>query len=159
MQMDYTTQISDLTRTFLDQIGFGEEVQVKVTFEEADSLYSVSLSSPNPAMLIGYHGDTLSSLQLLLSQHLFSLTNEWVPLSLNVNDYRERRESSLKTMVDDVISRVISTGQPHALPPMPANERRIIHVYLSDHSDVITESSGEGRMRSVVISPRPVSAE
>lgn len=152
--MDYTTQIFDLTRTFLDQLGFGDEVHIKVNYDETDSLYTVSLSSPNPALLIGYHGDTLSSLQLIMSQHLFAQTNEWIPLSVNVNDYRERRESSLKVMVDSVINQVISTGQPHALPPMPANERRIVHVYLSEHPNVITESSGEGRMRSVVISPK-----
>lgn len=152
--MDYSPQISDLTRNFLDQLGFGDEVTVSVNFLAEDNLYNIALSSPNPTLLIGYHGDTLSSLQMLMSQHLFVDTGEWLSLSVNVNDYRERRESSLKTMADSVVERVIETGQAHTLPPMPANERRLIHVYLSEHPSVATESTGEGRMRCIVIAPR-----
>lgn len=147
-------QITILTREFLSHIGFSDDVSVSTTHDPAADLYQVNLQTTNPSLLIGYHGDTLSSLQLLLGLHLHQQTDQWLNLSVNVNDYRERRQQSLQAMADTVVDQVLTTGQPHSLPPLPSNERRLIHLYLSEHPQVATSSLGEGRSRSVVISPK-----
>lgn len=152
--MDYTSDVKLVVTEFLDQMGLTDQVTVEITFDQADKLYLISLHTNTPALLIGFHGENLAAAQLVLGQHLHAKLGEWVNLSLNVNDYRERRESALHALADSAVARVISTGQPHSLPPMPANERRIIHLYLAENAQVATTSQGEGRSRSVVISPK-----
>ena len=152
--MDHSQTILALTQDLLSRTGFGEETEVQVLYHTDDNTYEVAIATPDPGLLIGYHGDTLSALQFILAQHLNAQLSEWLTLSVNVNDYRERREAALKAMTDSVIAKVLETGQAQTLPPLPANERRIIHIYLSEHPEVSTESVGEGRARSVVISLR-----
>jgi len=147
-------QIRDLVAEFLSQLGFTQAYETTVDFDTTANHYLVTVSTPDPAVLIGYHGDTISSLQLLLSQHLHVASGEWVSVSLNINDYRERRETALHALADTMVEKVLATGQPQTLPALPANERRVIHVYLSEHPKVSTESQGEGRFRTVVISPK-----
>jgi len=127
---------------------------VTIVFSPDQNIYNVLLKTDNPGLIIGYHGENLSALQLLLAQHLHNQVGEWLNLSLNVNDYRQRREASLHALADSAVARVIASGQPHSLPPMPAAERRLVHLYLADHPDVTTASEGVGRSRSVIISPR-----
>lgn len=152
--MDHTQIVLDTTTTFLSQLGFGSEIEVHVVYDTVADIYQVFLKTASPALLIGYHGETLSALQLILGQHLHSKIGDWLNLSVNVNDYRERREDSLKALADSVVRQVVETGQPHLLPPMPASERRIVHLYLADHAQVSTSSEGVGRQRSIVISPK-----
>lgn len=152
--MDHSQAISDYTQDFLSRLGLPGEITLTVQFDESASAYKIQIDSQDPSMVIGYHGENLSSLQLILSQHLHAKLGEWVNLVVNVNDYRERRETSLHGIADAAVQKVIATGQSQALPPMSANERRIIHLHLADHPQVLTSSQGEGRSRSVVISPR-----
>jgi len=152
--MDHSQTIADYTETFLQALGFAEDLQATVNFDPENNLYTVTLATSAPSLLIGYHGDNLSAMQALMSQHLFTKMGEWLNLSLNVNDYRERRESALQAMADAAVDKVVASGQPYTMPPLPANERRVIHVYLTDHAQVVTESVDEGRQRSVMISPR-----
>ncbi|OGC93120.1 hypothetical protein A3D85_00355 [Candidatus Amesbacteria bacterium RIFCSPHIGHO2_02_FULL_47_9] len=152
--MDHTQTLSDLTQDLLTHTGFGSEVEIQARYDPNENIYQVSLQTPSPAVLIGYHGETLSALQFILGQHVHTKTGEWLNLSVNINDYKERREQSLKALADSVVNQTLTTGIPHALPPLPASERRIVHLYLADHPQVTTSSQGIGRSRSVVISPK-----
>jgi spoIIIJ-associated protein len=151
---DPSSIVQETTEELLGQLGILEGNSVQCRYLPEPNLYQVLIQSTRPALIIGFHGETLSSLQLILGQHLRSKLNDWVNLSINVNDYRERRESSLTAMADSVVDQVVSTGQPYSLPPLPANERRIIHMYLADHPQVVTASEGLGRSRCVIISPK-----
>lgn len=152
--MDKTKTVLDVTSGFLAQMGFADNLKPKVSFDEESDRYLIVLETDNPALLIGYHGNTLSGLQLFLGQHLHQALGEWINLTVDVNDYRQRREQSLKTLADSTVEKVLETNQAYILPPMPANERRVVHVYLAEHPQVTTASSGEGRQRSVIISPK-----
>lgn len=152
--MDKTKVVTKTAQDFLTRLGFTEEVQLEVNYSKESDLYQVILKSENPALLIGYHGNTLSGLQLFLNQHLHQALGEWINLTVDVNDYRERREQSLKTLADSTVEQVLSTNQAYILPPMTPAERRVIHMYLAQHPQVATNSQGEGRQRSVVISPK-----
>lgn len=152
--MDIQTELTQTVQIFLSQMGFDQNVTFEVSRDLEDNRYQVLLKSDTPALLIGYHGNTLSGLQLFLSQHLHQKLGEWINLSVDVNDYRERREQSLKVLADSTVEKVLSSNQAYILPPMPASERRVVHMYLSEHPQVSTASSGEGKQRSVVISPK-----
>lgn len=141
-----------LVQKLLEFLGVGAEVTVE--YDEANNTYQVNLACDNPGVLIGRHGETLSALQLMVGQHLKAQTGEWVNIVVNVNDYRQRREQTLQQLADRAVEQVVATGQPHSLPPMPANERRLVHMYLAEHNQVKTESMGEGRTRSIVVSPK-----
>ena len=135
-------------------MGFGDKIKPKVSFDKESDRYLILLETDNPALLIGYHGNTLSGLQLFLGQHLHQALGEWINLTVDVNDYRVRREQSLKILADSTVEKVLETNQAYILPPMPANERRVVHVYLAEHPQVTTASSGEGKQRSVISSPK-----
>jgi len=153
--MDHTPAVIKYTEDFLNQLGFENQIKVSAKFDVEDNNYLVLLQTEKPSLLIGYHGENLSALQLILPQHLHAHLNEWLNLSLNVNDYRERRQFTLHSLADTAVSRVIATGQPHSLPPMPASERRIVHMYLANHPHVTTSSQGVGKSRTIVVSPKP----
>jgi spoIIIJ-associated protein len=152
--MDYLKQVTTGAQDLINQLGFSDSVTLQVKYNTEGDTYQVLFQTENPSLLIGYHGENLSSMQLILAQHLHTQTSVWLNLSLNVNDYRERRQFTLHSLADTAVSRVIATGQPHSLPPMPASERRIIHLYLADHPRVLTSSQGAGKTRSVIVSPK-----
>jgi spoIIIJ-associated protein len=77
-----------------------------------------------------------------------------VPLTIDVEGYKQRRYHSLRELALRLAQKAVSTRQSMTLEPMPADERRIVHLALSVNPDVVTQSVGEGEMRKVVIMPR-----
>ncbi|MGH2589119.1 MAG: protein jag, partial [Dehalococcoidia bacterium] len=104
--------------------------------------------------LIGRRGETLASLQYLVNLMLNRRIKGHAAVGVDIDGYRRRREESLGSLARRMAERVISNGQSITLEPMPPNERRIIHLTLADHPDVITVSIGEGDSRKVAITPR-----
>lgn len=152
--MKHQDLVLSTVQEFAEKLGFPVTIEFFVNYDKEADLYQVLIQTENPGPVIGFHGETLSALQLLISQHLHAKTGEWLNLSLNVNDYRERREVALKSLADFVVEQVLATSTPHPLPPMPAAERRLVHLYLSEHPDVSTTSEGVGKNRYVIISPK-----
>ena len=112
------------------------------------------IDGDDSGLLIGRRGETLRSLQFLVTFMVSRRIGERVRIMLDVAGYQQRRINSLKTMARKVADRVASSGRSIALEPMPPNERRIVHIALSDHRDVDTESTGDGAGRKVVVLPR-----
>jgi spoIIIJ-associated protein len=77
-----------------------------------------------------------------------------LPIVIDVEGYKQRRCNALQALAFRIAEQVAQRGEPFALEPMPAFDRRIIHLALVDHPDVTTESSGEGEARRVVILPK-----
>jgi spoIIIJ-associated protein len=104
--------------------------------------------------LIGRRGETLASLQYLVNLMLNRRATVRGTVGIDIDGYRRRREETLRSLARRMAERVISNGQSITLEPMPPNERRIIHLALADHPDVLTVSIGEGESRKVAITPR-----
>ena len=104
-------------------------------------------------ILIGRRGQTLMSLQYVLNLILSKKTNRRVTFGVDVDGYRQRREEALVGLAQRSAERVRSTGKSVTLEPMPANERRIVHITLAEDSTVMTVSIGEGEARKVAITP------
>lgn len=116
--------------------------------------YALNIKTAESGLLIGRHGETLNSLQLLLGVMLFKKRGEWVRVIVDVGDYRKTRQQSLSEMAERIADEVETTGQPVTIPNLTPYERRTIHMLLSEHKSVMTQSIGEGRDRQLTIKPR-----
>lgn len=105
-------------------------------------------------MLIGRKGETLAALQYIVRLIISKQLNQAVSLAVDVEGYRQRREQQLRRMAQRMAEQAVQRGRTMTLEPMPANERRIIHLELRDHPGVRTESVGEGDRRKVTIIPK-----
>lgn len=120
--------------------------------EEAESI-SVNIIGEDLGVLIGRRGQTLSCLQYIIRLIVGHQKNIWTPVILDVEGYKQRRYEALKVFARQMAEQVKSRKMSFTLEPMPAYERRIIHLALIDHPDVTTESVGQGESRRVVILP------
>ena len=105
-------------------------------------------------ILIGRRGQTLSCLQYIVRLIVGHETKVWLPIIIDVEGYKQRRYNALQALAWRIAEQVKTSRMPFALEPMSAFDRRIIHLTLAEHSDVTTQSSGEGEARKVVILPR-----
>jgi spoIIIJ-associated protein len=105
-------------------------------------------------ILIGRRGETLAALQYITRLIVSRKTRRWYPLVVDVEQYKVRRERSLKRLAQRMAERASFSKQTVALEPMPAYERRIVHIALRGHPSVITKSVGEGDQRKVTIIPK-----
>ena len=112
------------------------------------------LEGEDSGLLIGRRGQTLQSLQFLVTLISRKQLGEDIRVVLDVENYRRRRESSLRDMAAKVASRVTQTNRSITLEPMSPADRRVIHTSLAEHPKVRTESAGEGENRKVTILPR-----
>lgn len=122
--------------------------------EKSESPVVLDIQGDDLGILIGRRGQTLACLQYitrLMTTHQTGFTS---PLVLDVNGYKKRRYESLRALAQHVAEQVEVNGRSCALEPMPAYERRIIHLALAEHPGVITESVGFGEARKVVVLPR-----
>lgn len=114
----------------------------------------IDLAGEDSGLLIGRRGQTLQALQFLVTLIVRRQLGEDVRVVLDVENYRQRRETSLRDMADKVATRVAQTNRSITLEPMSPADRRIIHTSLAEHPEVRTQSAGEGENRKVTILPR-----
>ena len=105
-------------------------------------------------MLIGYRGETLNSLQTVISSIANKNLENKAKVIVNIADYREKRKKVLEDVAVKVAKTVIRTGKKITLEPMSAYERKIIHSKLQDHPQISTYSIGEEPYRKVVITKK-----
>lgn len=144
-----------LSITFIKTLAekLGAKVETK-TMQQDENLV-VSMKGENAGVLIGYRGEGLSSIQYLanvIEQQSEEKENR-VRIVLDVENYKEKREESLKRLAERMANKAIKTGRSQRLEPMNAYERRIIHSALTD-SEVTTYSKGEEPRRYLVIEPK-----
>ena len=148
-------------RRILEQLmgHLGFDVRVEVATGETSRLNVVAEGDEREALgaLIGRKGERLSALQHLVNLMLSKEMGAWTRVLVDVEDYRGRRERQLRELAERAAARVVETGKMLQLEPMPALERRWIHLALRDHAGVATQSIGEEPNRRVVLVPRGAS--
>jgi spoIIIJ-associated protein len=128
---------------------------IRSAFDDQTGGPVIDITGDDAGLLIGRRGETLRALQFLVSLVIRKENeSEGVRITLDVERYRERRHNALKTLAVKVAEKVASTGRSVSLEPMPASDRRIIHLSLAEHPKVSTESSGMGETRKVTIKPK-----
>lgn len=145
-------------RDLLRLVDIDTDVAVRGPETAADGLGRASavldIEGEDLGLLIGRRGSTLSALQYLVNLIVTHKTGSRVLVTVDVEHYHRRREETLRNLAGRMADRVRRSRRPMTLEPMPANERRIIHIALSEDSSVVTGSVGEGDERKVVIRPR-----
>ncbi len=115
---------------------------------------SIDIDGDDLGILIGRQGQTLSCLQYIIRLIVGGQLKAWLPLNVDVCGYRKRRYESLQKLALSLAEQVTLRRRSMTMEPMPPDERRIIHLALAAHPDVITCSTGEGEDRKLVISLR-----
>ena len=120
---------------------------------EKEGAIPINLKTDEPQILIGEGGQTLNEIQHLLKAILKRKISEPFYINLDINDYKKKKTEYLKELARSLADEVSLTKKEKTLAPMPAYERRIIHLELSSRSDVVSESRGEEPDRKIVIKP------
>jgi spoIIIJ-associated protein len=115
----------------------------------------VDVRGDDLSLLIGRRGESLGALQYLARLIAGKQLGNYLPISVDVEGYRSRRERQLRQLARRMADQAVERGKTMTLEPMPPAERRIVHLELREHPRVFTESVGEGDNRKVTIVPRP----
>ncbi|MEN4042173.1 MAG: RNA-binding cell elongation regulator Jag/EloR [Anaerolineaceae bacterium] len=146
---------SQVVRDLLERMKVTASVSARY-LEPEDSkdqqVVMVEIRGEDLSILIGRRSETLNSLQYITSLVVCKELGKWTPIMIDVQGYRSRRERQLRQLARRMADQAIHTGRRQVLEPMPANERRLIHMELRDHPQVTTESIGEEPGRKVTIS-------
>jgi len=121
---------------------------------EVPEVITINVTGDDLGILIGRRGQTLAALQHVVRLIVAHQMKDRVPIVVDVEGYKQRRYSALQALACRMAEQVKERNKQFALEPMPAYERRIIHMTLADDPDVITESTGVGEVRKVVILPK-----
>ncbi|MBI9051025.1 MAG: Jag N-terminal domain-containing protein [Anaerolineaceae bacterium] len=114
-------------------------------------LIKVDIQGADLSILIGRKAETLNALQYITNLIVGKELGRWIPLMVDVQGYRTRRKNQLQQLARRMAEQAIHTGRRQVLEPMPANERRFVHLELRDHPKVATSSIGDDPNRKVTI--------
>jgi len=141
-------------------------MNVALTSKDQDGMLHIDMAGRGMGMLIGRRGETLDALQYLTSLVINNNKNDYTKVMLDTENYRVKREETLKRLAAHLADKVVKSGRAMVLEPMNPYERRILHATLQDYDKVYTYSEGEEPYRSVVVAikgqeggpaPEPVS--
>jgi spoIIIJ-associated protein len=150
----------DILETILEKAGV-----MAATSYRSDAVVQEAERAPTPivfdvegddlGILIGRRGQTLACLQYIVRLIVGKQLEEAAPpIVIDINGYKQRRYQTLRALAQRVAEEVIANGEPFTLEPMPAYERRIVHLALAENPAVTTESNGIGEDRKVIVIPQ-----
>lgn len=137
-------------KKFFDLLGLDADFKVS----EEDGIISLTLETQDSGIVIGYHGETLEALQLILSLILAKESGEFKRVSIEVGDYKKNREEWLEKIALDAKEKALAEKKEVFLPDLKSWERRVVHLLLQDDKEVVSESTGEGKERVLVVKPK-----
>ena len=143
--------VEDNIREFLGKVFQAMNLEVEIVITKEDNNYAVDLKGEDMGVLIGKRGQTLDSLQYLVSLVVNKESEEYIKVKLDTENYRERRKETLENLAKNIAYKVKKTRKSVALEPMNPYERRIIHSALQGDKYVSTHSEGEEPYRRVVV--------
>jgi len=143
-------KIKKVAEKFFQKLTFPGTIKIE---ENKEGTILIAFQSEEPQILIGQKGETLLEIQHLLRHLVLKELKERIFIDLDINDYKKKKTEYLKDLARSTADEVSLSKKEKVLPPMPAYERRIVHLELAERGDVVTESAGEGSERKVVIKP------
>lgn len=147
------SSIADTAKDFLKQVfeAMNMTVAIDIEYQEEEKNLNVDLNGDEMGVLIGKRGQTLDSLQYLVSLVVNKESEEYIRVKVDTEDYRKRRKETLENLAKNIAYKVKRTKRPVSLEPMNPYERRIIHSALQNDKFVTTHSEGEEPFRRVVV--------
>ena len=146
-------EIEAIAKKFLSDVFATMDIKadMQVSYNEQESLVEIDIEGDDMGILIGKRGQTLDSLQYLVSLVINKESSSYLKVKLDIENYRERRKETLENLAKNISYKVKRTKRPVSLEPMNPYERRIIHSALQNDKFVETHSEGEEPYRKVVI--------
>ena len=155
VKVEETAEVSveDKAKTFLNDVfaAMNLTVVVNIKYDEADKNMDIDLSGDEMGVLIGKRGQTLDSLQYLVSLVVNKDSEDYIRVKVDTENYRQRRKETLENLAKNIAYKVKRTKRSFSLEPMNPYERRIIHSALQNDKYVTTHSEGEEPFRRVVV--------
>jgi spoIIIJ-associated protein len=160
---EHQLRVFETTRDVLEKLLDLMDLDARVSLSEAFTVVDedgetasvgLNIEGDDLGILIGRRGQTMLSLQHILRLIVTSGSEVKMPIVIDVEGYKERRCEGLRNLAFRLADQVTTRKSSFAMEPMPAFERRIVHLALADHPDVLTESTGTGEARKVVIIPK-----
>lgn len=147
------SSVEDTAKDFLKDVfnAMGMTVVVDVKYDENDNYMEIDLSGDEMGVLIGKRGQTLDSLQYLVSLVVNKNSENYIRVKVDTENYRQRRKETLENLAKNISYKVKRTKRPVSLEPMNPYERRIIHSALQNDKYVTTHSEGDEPFRHVVV--------
>ena len=143
----------DDAKTFLVNVLNSMNIEADIDIKEENDIIKINLSGAKMGLVIGYRGETLDSLQYLVSLVVNkNHENPYKRVVLDAENYRHKREETLIRVAQKTAYKVKKSGRPYKLEPMNPYERRVIHSALQEYTDINTYSEGEEPFRRIVIS-------
>ncbi len=141
-------------KSLLHYMGIQADVVVQESSQDESLPVVLDVMGDNLGILIGRQGETLRDLQYITRLIVSRRLQRWANVVVDVEGYKSRRQRTLTELAERMARKAIAEARPVVLEPMPAHERRIVHIALRNHESVETESTGEGSRRKVVIVPK-----
>ncbi|UCH51550.1 MAG: protein jag [Chloroflexota bacterium] len=149
-KLDVVEVAKDVMETLIKSMKITADISVTQA-NNGELPVTLNVEGDDLGVLIGRRGQTLASLQYIVRLIVAEKLKAWVPINVDVAGYKKRRYESLQNLALRLAEQVKRSRRLITLEPMPADERRIIHLTLADSPDVTTQSMGEGEMRKVAI--------
>lgn len=145
--------VEDIAKNFLNEVFAAMEMEVVVTvkYDEIDNSMDIDLAGDEMGVLIGKRGQTLDSLQYLVSLVVNKEAEDYIRVKVDTENYRQRRKETLENLAKNIAYKVKRTKRSVSLEPMNPYERRVIHSALQNDKYVTTHSEGEEPFRRVVV--------
>ncbi len=152
IEREQLNQIKQLVQGFFQRTSFDVEVEI---LSPEEKTVPVRIKTEEPKILIGQGGQTLAEIQHLLKAMLSRQIQEQFYIDLDINDYKRKKIEYLRDTAKELADEVALNKKEKTLAPMPAYERRIVHLELAGREDIATESIGREPERKIVIRPCP----
>ncbi|HEY0631268.1 MAG TPA: RNA-binding cell elongation regulator Jag/EloR [Thermoleophilaceae bacterium] len=150
---DLPDEAAERVRAVVARVTQALGLRASVEVVETDDEIAATVNGEDLGLLIGKHGTTIDALQHLAARIAFRGETHRKSVTIDAAGYRERREAALQRAADQAVDDALSYGRAVELEPMSAAERRIVHTYLRDRSEVATHSEGDEPDRRLVVSP------
>jgi spoIIIJ-associated protein len=146
-------EAAERVQQFVEHVRAGLALDASATVQERGGALLATFHGRDLGLLIGKHGQTIDAVQYLANAIASRAGEERVEVVIDAAGYRDRRKATLEALADRTAEHVVASGQSVVLDPMPAAERKIVHLRLKERSDVTTSSDGAEPNRYVVVSP------
>lgn len=130
------------------------EIDGTFSVEEEESILNILMETKDTGMVIGYHGEVLESLQLMLSLAIAKKLGRFIRVSIEIDGYKKNRTEYLHKLALQMKEKALAENKEQVLESLRPWERRIVHLFLQSDEQVTSESAGEGKERVLVIKPK-----
>jgi spoIIIJ-associated protein len=130
------------------------EISGTFSLSQNEDILEVSMETQDSGIVIGYHGEGLESLQLILSLIIAKKLGKFIRVSIEIDDYKKNRTEYLEKLASQMREKALTENREQVVESLKSWERRIVHLILQDDEEVTSESAGSGRDRVLIIKPK-----